>query len=99
MEQQPCEDVISRQAALEPYRTLHDNDTISIWLLRKNIEETPPATPKQKLWRWKPGGCNCPACGEDKFKDLDADIWADWTPKFCPNCGAEFDLTEARKDG
>ena len=40
--------------------------------------------------RWK---CKkpCPVCGEDRFKGLDADIWADWEPPYCPNCGAKMD--------
>lgn len=39
--------------------------------------------------RWE---CNkpCPVCGEDRFKGLDADIWADWEPPYCPNCGAKM---------
>lgn len=41
--------------------------------------------------RWEPGNPICPVCGEDKFKDLDADIWSDWMPDFCPNCGAKMD--------
>ena len=40
--------------------------------------------------RWEPGNPICPVCGENKFKDLDADVWADWQPKFCPNCGARM---------
>ena len=36
---------------------------------------------------WIPGDPHCPVCGESKFKDLDADIWSDWQPKYCPNCG------------
>ena len=40
--------------------------------------------------KWEPGNRNCPCCGEDKFKDLDADIWSDWRPKYCPNCGAKM---------
>lgn len=41
--------------------------------------------------KWK---CNkpCPVCGEDRFKGLDADIWADWEPPYCPNCGAKMDI-------
>ena len=41
--------------------------------------------------RWK---CNkpCPVCGGDRFDGLDADIWADWQPPYCPNCGAKMDL-------
>lgn len=45
--------------------------------------------------RWEPGNPICPVCGENKFKDLDADVWADWQPKFCPNCGA---LMEKKED-
>ena len=41
--------------------------------------------------KWTPGIKECPVCGENKFKDLDADIWADWQPPFCPNCGARLD--------
>ena len=41
--------------------------------------------------RWEPGNPICPVCGGNKFKDLDADIWCDWQPDFCPNCGAKMD--------
>ena len=41
--------------------------------------------------QWEPGNPICPVCGGDKFKDLDADIWCDWQPDFCPNCGAKLD--------
>lgn len=44
--------------------------------------------------RWEPGNPICPVCGEDKFKDLDADIWCDWLPPYCPNCGAKMDMRD-----
>jgi len=44
--------------------------------------------------KWIPGKHECPCCGESKFKDLDADIWADWCPKYCPNCGTEMEIGE-----
>ena len=37
------------------------------------------------------GGKPCPVCGRDRFEGLDADIWADWEPPYCPNCGAKMD--------
>ena len=43
--------------------------------------------------RWECGK-PCPVCGEDRFKGLDADIWADWEPPYCPNCGAKMDLVD-----
>ena len=45
--------------------------------------------------RWEPGNPICPVCGGNKFKDLDADIWCDWQPDFCPNCGAKMDEGKA----
>lgn len=41
--------------------------------------------------RWELGNPICPVCGGNKFKDLDEDIWCDWQPDFCPNCGAKMD--------
>ena len=40
---------------------------------------------------WENGNPICPVCGGNKFKDLDADIWCDWKPDYCPNCGAKMD--------
>ena len=40
--------------------------------------------------RWECGK-PCPVCGMDRFEGLDADIWADWEPPYCPNCGAKMD--------
>ena len=47
--------------------------------------------------RWEPGNPICPVCGGNKFKDLDADIWCDWQPDFCPNCGTKMDESADRE--
>ena len=44
--------------------------------------------------KWTPGNPYCPICGKDKFEGLDADVWADWMPPRCPNCGAIMDLED-----
>lgn len=51
---------------------------------------------KPKKGHWENGNPICPCCGEDKFKDLDADIWADWKPNYCPNCGADMRKSEGK---
>lgn len=43
--------------------------------------------------RWECGK-PCPVCGENRFKGLDADIWANWEPPYCPNCGAKMDRSD-----
>ena len=41
--------------------------------------------------RWIDGDPYCPICRKDKFIGLDADVWADWQPDYCPNCGAKME--------
>ena len=61
----------------------------------KNIKSTINAIPAADVvpvvhGRWTCGE-PCPICGESRFKNLDADVWADWEPPYCPNCGAKMD--------
>ena len=62
---------------------------LAIEALEKENGVTVDAVPVRH-GRWK---CNkpCPICGVDRFYGLDADIWADWEPPYCPNCGAKMD--------
>ena len=64
----------------------------AIELEKVKIEALRPVTRErvEEVWRgeWEPGNPICPICGKDKFDGLDADIWADWMPNFCPHCGA-----------
>lgn len=61
-------------------------------MLKAGLSALRPISREQveKVWRggWEPGNPICPICGKDKFDGLDADIWADWMPNFCPHCGA-----------
>ena len=57
----------------------------------KDVDAIPAADVRPVVHgRWEPGNPICPICGESKFKELDADIWADWMPPYCPNCGADM---------
>ena len=65
----------------------HDQDAVEIALSALHPVSREQA---EKVWRgeWTPGDSICPICEKNKFDGLDADIWADWMPNFCPNCGA-----------
>lgn len=81
------DDYIKREALRD---ALYDADAITMNGV-KILNQFPSSDVEPvKHGRWK---CNkpCPVCGEDRFKGLDADIWADWEPPYCPNCGAKMD--------
>ena len=74
---------------------MHGEPYIADWKFDEMIEELPISDViPVRHGRWENGNPICPVCGGDKFKDLDADIWCDWQPAFCPNCGAKMDLEE-----
>ena len=84
------EEYISREAALT---ALQDSDLFNTTERQlRAIRELPAADVAEVVYgKWENGNPICPVCGENKFKDLDADIWCDWQPDFCPNCGAKMD--------
>lgn len=95
---EPCEDAVSKETILKFLdgwmsvldENCHNQSVSDLKIIKRDFENLPTVTPKQRTGKWTDGNPICPVCGEDKFKDLDADIWADWKPKFCPNCGAEM---------
>ncbi len=100
LEQEPCEDAISRQTLqtelenCEVVNVRDENDNFVGYYNADTVDSIlrnlPPVTPQQKMGRWISGDDKCPCCGKSKYEDLDADIWADWRPKHCPNCGADM---------
>ena len=91
LEQMPSEDCVSRQAIDQNIYDYAESNGLSYANMKNYILDTPSVTPIRKVGKWENGNPICPCCGEDKFKDLDADIWADWQPKYCPNCGAKME--------
>ena len=80
-------DYISREAAL--MKLMQDGCSAKNL---QSISDMPAADVAEVVHaKWENGNPICPVCGENKFKDLDADIWCDWRPDFCPNCGAKMD--------
>ena len=86
---------IEREALLADIDAAMENEGMGYVVgqtLKRYVKRVPAADVAQVVHgQWEPGNPICPVCGRDKFKDLDADIWCDWQPDFCPNCGAKMD--------
>ena len=94
---QKIAEYIEREAAFEAITDLAGKASTrsayeAVWKSARALKKIPAADVAPVVHgRWENGNPICPVCGEDKFKDLDADIWCDWQPDFCPNCGAKMD--------
>lgn len=80
-------------AALSIFRDQEHGDKnflLGIKSAKEIIQNAPVSDAPVLHGKWEPGNPICPVCGESKFKGLDADIWADWQPPFCPICGAKM---------
>ena len=83
-------DVISRERALESYKDLHDDDVISVWMIKKNINELPSVTQKSGKWIYRrEDKYSCSKCGTTTSVD-EAGIDEKPMYKFCPYCGARM---------
>ena len=98
LEQEPCEDVVSRQAVIDEIEFYQINpqhfDFVS---LIDNIKDLPPVTSECKKGKWinksQKSGCGitfvaseCTCCGKKTLFNCDELIY-----RYCPNCGAEME--------
>ena len=86
------DDYINREAVYEDFEKCNSENPkwtpsrVKTLISRQKAADVAPV----RHGRWECGK-PCPVCGENRFKGLDADIWADWEPPYCPNCGAKMD--------
>ena len=84
--------LVARMKYYEKHTTEESGEHYAYSVALREIRNAPAADVVEVVHgRWEPGNPICPVCGGDKFKDLDADVWCDWLPDFCPNCGAKMD--------
>lgn len=90
------DEYISREASLKDFEASNAHNPNWTPQRVKTLLLRQPAADVAEVVRgkWENGNPICPVCGGNKFKDLDADIWCDWQPDFCPNCGANMDLED-----
>jgi rubrerythrin len=96
LEQEPCEDVISRQAVLDSINAncVYENEyNLTTKHIKDAIEQLPPITPKAKVGKWIADvdrwgdivtTVNGYRCSECNTFDTDKD-------NYCPNCGAKME--------
>lgn len=99
LEQEPCDDCISRQEVLDYIEGSgaelgHDSENE---LVRQDIKALPSVTPQTKIGKWVAQdihNCHadfkCSACGYiHSFTHLYGEPTADYS--YCPNCGAKME--------
>lgn len=90
---EPCEDTISRQAAIDAVNTALFPKINTAKDAEKALRALPSAQPERKTGRWilwnYPGEecAICSACGEE-YDQMELYIGGNDYPKYCPNCGA-----------
>jgi hypothetical protein len=99
LEQEPCEDAVSRKGVVEYIKTSdaelgHDSENE---LVVKDILNMPSVTPTRKKGYWEQYGdfwkekFRCSECGKEQPKILCGEqIIGHWSD-YCPNCGAEME--------
>ena len=92
LEQEPCEDAISRQAAIDAVSIDNLHPGI-VGALKSILAELPPVTPQPKMRRWvytgdyiTEGMLKCSECG------FEHDVSERFS--YCPNCGIKMQEVE-----
>lgn len=106
LEQQPCEDCVSREA-VDEYITnllsgyLYDEERTRLEDLSAFVWELQPVTPQQKIGHWilldecSNSGYYCSECHKKVIKEG----WSKTVKKvkYCPNCGAKMAESEDKE--
>lgn len=92
IEQEPCEDAVSREAVMKILYAIKNNpcnypEDEAIY----SVEHLPPVTPKQRTghWRHYEGMLICSECGTEFYDDI-MEYCGDDVPKWCPDCGCRM---------
>jgi len=106
LEQEPCEDCISRQEAINKMQELEDEDIKAYGCeipegfdgkrAIEALKTLQPVKPKSKIGHWEQYGYSwedkfkCSECGEEQPKILCGERIIGHWSDYCPNCGADM---------
>ena len=91
LEQEPCEDAISRQAVIDlSEKVRFECGSVSQMVSVSKIKELPPVTPQQKVGGWKiiknvDGNLKTYVCSE-------CGALCGYKQKYCEKCGAKMEV-------
>ena len=101
LEQEPCEDCISRREAIKMFTYNYNGERIpdydcdnwpvqiAIKTVKEMLRELPSVTPQPKMGRWIDDKCSI--CGKGIEDLIDSPEWyKNENPRFCPFCGAKM---------
>lgn len=104
LEQEPCEDAISRQDAIkaidEKAKRIKNEDTLNGLAGAVGILfDLPPVKPQEKTGHWQhyEGMLICSECGAEFYDDI-MEYCGDDVPKCCPDCGIRMVEEQERID-
>ena len=86
LEQEPCEDAISRQAVMDCFKKWQPYMATRLWDFEQELSALPSVQPQEpKTGHWidnkaRTNLCNCSECG----------ALSKAYSKYCPNCGAKM---------
>lgn len=101
---EPCEDAVSKEKILKFFddwmsaldENCHNQSVSDLKIIKRDFENLPPVTPKQRTGKWIPSdsqcGIRCSVCGapvDDFCHSIDY-IDLVYEPNFCPNCGKKM---------
>ena len=99
LEQEPCEDCISRVEALKMIDDINIPEDMSVFEIKSHIgveiSTLPPATPKRKVGEWIKKNNDyfdwyeCSECGYGSDGEMKYNRLCDVRTKFCPDCGSQ----------
>ena len=99
LEQEPCEDVISRADVLKVINKMDIPEDMSVFEIKSHIgveiSTLPPATPKRKVGEWIKKNNDyfdwyeCSECGYGSDGEMKYNRLCDVRTKFCPDCGSQ----------
>lgn len=104
-EQEPCEDVISRQAVMDCFKKWQPYMATRLWYFEQELSKLPSVNSQETKmghWIFKNGRYRCDVCGEKAiyhYSGSSSITQTEILTRYCPSCGVKMsDTNTDRRD-